>query len=169
MGVLVLEELLNIVQDSGVGKGLQAEADKAVNNNGVAELGNGEVPVALHKLPLEVATNGVESQVATEDVHVSSGDGVLGRRGVEVEGYEVVLDDVGVVDGGEGSEGNELAVDGLGGEPLILEDFDVASSVVVETGTPDGTTQRRGNGIGLGILDPSVESLEGFSFDPIYC
>lgn len=169
MGVLVLEELLNIVQDSGVGKGLQAEADEAVNNNGVAELGNGKVPVVLHKLPLEVTTNSVESQVATEDVHVSSGNGVLGRRCVEVEGDEVVPDDVGVVDSGEGGEGNELAINSLGGEPLILEDFDVASSVVVETGTPDGTTQRGGNDVGLGVLNPGVESLEGFSLDPVYC
>lgn len=169
MGVFILEELLNVVQDSGIGESLQAEADKAVNNNGVAELGNGKVPVALHKLPLEVTTNGVESQVATEDVHVSSGDGVLGRRGVEVEGDEVVLDDVGIVDGGEGGESNELAVDGLGGEPLIFEDLDVASSVVVETGTPDGTTQRGGNGIGLRVLNPGVESLESLSLDPVYC
>lgn len=93
----------------------------------------------------------------------------MGRRGVEVEGDEVVLDDIGVVDGGEGGESNELAVNGVGGEPLILEDFDVASGVVVETGTPDGTTQGGRDGVGLGILNPGVESLEGFSLDPVYC
>lgn len=109
------------------------------------------------------------SQVATKDVHVGSGDGVLRGRGVEIEGDEAVLDNVGVVDGGESGEGNELAVNGLGGEPLVLEDFDVASSVVVETGTPDGTTQRGRDDIGLGVLNPGVESPEGFSLDPVYC
>lgn len=165
--VLVLEELLNIVNDCNVSKRPQALANEAVDNNGVSELGDDKVPVVLHKLPLDGTTSSVSGQVTTKHVHIGRRDGVLGRRRVEVEGDEVVLDKIGIFHSGKAIESNELAVDGLGAEPLLLEDFDVASGVVDETSAPDDDSQRRVDGIGLGVFNPSVESLDTFRLDPV--
>lgn len=167
MRVLVLEKLLNLVEDRNVGKGLQAETNEAVNNDGVSELGDSKVPVVLHKLPLDGTASRVSSQVTTKHVHIGSRDRVLGRRRVKVEGDEVVLDKIGIFHSGKASEGNELAVDSLGVEPLLLEDFDVASGVVDKTGAPDDASQGRVDGVGLGIFNPGVESLDAFRLDPV--
>lgn len=167
MRVLVLEELLNLVEDRSVSKGLQAEANEAVDNNGVSELGDDKVPVVLHKLPLDGTAARVSGQVATKHVHIGSRDGVLGRRRVEVEGDEVILDKIGIFHSSKGSEGNELAVDSLGIEPLLLEDFDVASGIVGKTSAPDDASERRVDGVGLGVFNPGVESLDTFRLDPV--
>lgn len=165
--VLVLEELLNFVNDGNVSKGFQAEANETVDNNGVSELGGYKIPVVLHKLPLDGTASRVSGQVATKHVHIGRRDSVLGRRRVEVEGDEVVLDQIGIFHSGKAAENNELAVDGLCAEPLLLEDFDVASGIVGETSAPDDASQRRVDGIGLGVFNPSVESLDTFRLDPV--
>lgn len=165
--VLVFKELLNLVKNGNVSKRFQTQANETVDDNGVSELGGDKIPVVLHKVPLDGTASRVSGQVATEHVHVGRGDGVLGRRRVKVEGDEVVLDEIGIFHSGKAAEDNELAVDGLCVEPLLLEDFDVASGVVSKTGAPDDASQRRVDGVGLGVLNPSVESLDTFRFDPV--
>lgn len=99
-------------------------------------------------------------------MHVGAGDGV-GRGGlVEDEGDDVVLDQVRVLDGAEDAETEELSVDGLGVEPLLLQDLGRTSRVLVDSGAPDGDSERGVDGVGLGILDPSIKALKRFLDNP---
>ena len=71
LGVLVGHELLNVIDKGGVGEAAQADVDVAVDDDGVAELGDDGVPVLLHEVPLERTTDNVGRDGGAENVHVS--------------------------------------------------------------------------------------------------
>jgi hypothetical protein len=83
----------------------------------------------------------------------------VGRGGVEVEGEKVVLDEFGILAQTQNAEADELAVDRLGVEPLLLEDLDSTSGVLLQSGAVDRATDRCVDGICLRVLDPGIEAL----------
>lgn len=165
-GILVLEEGIDLVDSSGVSEAAQAGVDEAVDNDGVANLGDDGIPVRLDVLPLQRSADVVVRQRAGEDVHVSAGDGVGGRGGVEVEGDDGGLEELGVLDETENAEAEKLAVNGLGVEPLVLEDLDDTSGVLVDGRSPDRHTKRGVDGVRLWVLGPGVEALVGLLRNP---
>jgi hypothetical protein len=102
-------------------------------------------------------------------VHVGAGNGVGRRGGVEVEGDDGRLEQLRVLDEAEDAEAEELAIDGLGLEPLLFEDLDGARSILLDAGAPDGDAERGVDGVGLGVLSPGIKALECLLGDPAPC
>jgi hypothetical protein len=92
-------------------------------------------------------------------VHVGAGHGVGRRGGVEVEGDDRRLEEPGVLDVTKNAEAQQLAINGLGVEPLVLENINNAGRVLVDGRSPDRDTQRGVDGVGLWVLSPGVEAL----------
>lgn len=157
--VLVGHELLNVLDSSHVSEAAETEVHVSVNNNGVTELGDNGIPVVLHELPLNRAANDVVSNRATQNVHISSRDSIGRGRLVEVERNDLLSEEFGILDGTKDAEGEELAVDGFGVSPLLLENLNSASGLLDDGSAPDSNTERSGNGVSLGVLNPGVETL----------
>lgn len=143
-------------------------ADETINHDGVVHLAHNSVPVGLHVVPLLVATERVARQRVGEDVHVGNVDGVAARSDIEQEADDLVLEDLGVLDGTESGENDELAVDGAAAVPLLLENIDVLGGVgsVGETGAVGRAAERGMEGIGIGVLSPGVEALASLGDNP---
>ncbi|GJC83687.1 hypothetical protein ColLi_06525 [Colletotrichum liriopes] len=168
--VLVGEEGLDVVDGGEVGELAERDLDEAVDDDGVAELGDAGVPVGLDVVPLQLSGGRVAGEGGAEGVHVGGGDRVRGGGGrglVEEEGEEGVLDGFGVADKSEVGEADLLAVDGRGREPLLLEGLDGAGGVVLDGDAEDGGAEGRVQGVGLGGLDPGVEALGGLLRDAV--
>ncbi|KAI6764699.1 hypothetical protein HG531_012586 [Fusarium graminearum] len=159
-GVLVGHELLNVLNSGNIGEAAQTEVHVSVDNDGVTELSDDSIPVVLHELPLNGSANNVVSNGATQNVHVSSRDSVRRGRLVEVEGNDILLEDLGILDRAKNAKGEELAVDGLGVEPLLLEDLNSASGLLDHGSAPDSNTKRGRNRVSLRVLNPGVEALQ---------
>lgn len=150
------------------GEVAEGQADETVNHDRIVHLANDSVPVGLHVLPLLVATDRVGRQRVGEDVHVGNVDGVAARSDIELEGDDLVLDDLGVLYGTEGGEDDKLAIDGAAAVPLLLENVDVFGGVggVGETGAVGRATERWVDGVGVGVLSPGVKALASLGGNP---
>lgn len=164
LGADLGEEVLDLLERLEIRKLGQADLDHAVDKNGVAaELAVELVPVVADVGPEKRASDAVTGQVARENVHVGAGNrvsGVGGRRSVEEEGEEDVLDEGLVGDLAESLEANLLAVDGGGGEPLVLDSSNGVGGVPLNGSTVDGETEIRRNGSTGRVGAPGVPALE---------
>jgi hypothetical protein len=101
-------------------------------------------------------------------MHVSRRNGVRRRGLVEVEGNDVLGKQLGILGSTKNAERKKLAVDRFSVEPLLLENFDSAGRLLDDGGAPDSNTERSRDGVSLGVLNPSVETLQGLLSDTIY-
>ncbi|KAI6756741.1 hypothetical protein HG530_011339 [Fusarium avenaceum] len=166
--ILVGHELLNILDNGHVSEAAQTEVHVSIDNNRVAELSNNGIPVVLHELPLHRTADDVVSHRSTEDVHVSGRNGIGRRRLVKVEGNDVLGEQLGILGSTKNAKRKKLAVDRFGVEPLLLEDFDSTGGLLDDGGAPDSHPERSRNGVGLGVLNPSVETLQGLLSNTIH-
>lgn len=86
---------------------------------------------------MQVARGRVSRKRRREGVHVRVGHRVGRRGGVVVEGDNRRLEKLDVLGKSKDGEAEKLAVDGLGLEPLLLQDGNSAGGILVETSAPD--------------------------------
>ena len=169
LGADLAEEVFNLFKCLEIRELGQADLDHAVNKNGVAaELAVELVPVVAEVSPEQRTSDAVAGQVAGENVHVGAGNGVpgvSGRRGVEEEGEEDILDEGLIGDLAKSLEADLLAVDGGSSEPLVLDGGNGVGGIPLDGSAVDGETEIRGDGSTGGVGAPGVPALESLIND----